>query len=105
MKRRESILELRAFNIIEYGKFPYPVREFRFHPTRMWRFDFAWPDKKIAIEIEGGVFVKGRHSTGIGFTMDTEKYNQAVLLGWRVLRYTIKNLNNISEDLRILIGE
>lgn len=63
------------------------VREFRFHPVRKWRFDFAWPEKKLAIEIEGGAFVGGRHTTGAGFRADLEKYNAAALLGWKVLRF------------------
>ena len=67
---------------------PTPESEYRFHPTRRWRFDFAWPDQKLAVEVEGGVFSNGRHSRGKGFTEDCVKYNQAVLLGWRVLRFT-----------------
>ena len=63
-----------------------PEREFMFHPRRKWRFDFAWPDKKIAVEIEGGV--NGRHQRIGGFTSDCFKYNAAALLGWRVFRFT-----------------
>ena len=70
-------------------RLPDPVREFRFHPERKWRFDFAWPDRKIAVEVEGGVFLpKGGHTTGVGYTKNCEKYNAAALLGWVVLRYT-----------------
>ena len=63
-------------------------REVRFHPPRRWRFDFAIPDLKIAIECEGGIYSNGRHVRGKGFENDCEKYNQAVLDGWRVLRFT-----------------
>ena len=63
-----------------------PIQEFRFHPTRKWRFDFAWPDCKLACEVEGGIFVAGRHSRGAGMKKDMEKYAEALLLGWRVLR-------------------
>lgn len=69
-------------------KVPTPEREHRFHPTRKWRMDFAWPDAKVAAEIEGGVWTGGRHTRGSGFTADAEKYNEAALLGWRVLRFT-----------------
>ena len=69
-------------------------REYRFAPPRRWRFDFAWPDKKLAVEIEGGVWSKGRHTRGKGFINDCDKYNAAVLLGWRVLRFTDKHLND-----------
>ena len=69
---------------------PDPVTEYRFHSTRKWRFDFAWPDSKIALEAEGGTWgsKKSRHTTGKGFEGDCEKYNEAQLLGWRVYRFT-----------------
>ena len=59
---------------------------------RRWRFDFAWPDYKIALEIEGGVFSGGRHVRGKGFTADCEKYSAAACLGWAVLRVTAKHI-------------
>lgn len=61
-------------------------REFAFHPVRGWRFDFAWPDALVALEIEGGVFSGGRHSRGAGIREDMTKYNEAQLLGWMVIR-------------------
>lgn len=64
------------------------VTQHRFHPTRQWRFDFAWPQRKVALEVDGGVHTGGRHTTGAGFTEDCEKVNAAVILGWRVLRVT-----------------
>ena len=42
-----------------------PEREVRFHKTRRWRFDFAYPEKLLAIEIHGGVWSKGRHGRGV----------------------------------------
>ena len=62
--------------------------EYRFHPRRRWRFDFAWPSVKIAVEIDGGAYTRGRHTRGKGFEADCEKMNAAALLGWRVLRFT-----------------
>ena len=52
------------------------------------RFDFAWPDIKLAIEVEGGTFIKGRHSRGTGYAKDAAKYNMAALNGWIVMRVT-----------------
>ncbi|MFH1635532.1 MAG: hypothetical protein ABIG63_16195 [Chloroflexota bacterium] len=64
-----------------------PEREYRFHPTRRWRFDLAWPDENmLAVECEGGIWVNGRHSRGAGFINDCEKYAEATLLGWRIYR-------------------
>ena len=70
----------------------YPLDEFVieyvFAPPRRWRFDFAWPDRLIAVEIEGGSWIKGRHNYGPGFEADCRKYNTAELMGWTVLRFT-----------------
>ena len=65
-----------------------PEREFRFHPTRRWRFDMAYPDHLLAVEIHGGVWSQGRHTRGGGFTKDCEKYTAAAILGWRILHFT-----------------
>ena len=62
------------------------VAEYRFHPTREWRFDFAIPERRVAIEVEGGVWNGGRHFRPEGYLRDMEKYNEAAACGWRVLR-------------------
>ena len=72
---------------IRAAELPEPKREFKFHPERKWRFDFAWPDAMLAVEAEGGVWTGGRHTRGGGFIADCEKYNAAALAGWRVLRF------------------
>ena len=64
------------------------VREYRFDGTRRWRFDFAHPTSKVAVEIEGGVWTNGRHSRGSGFEGDCEKYSTAAVQGWRIIRAT-----------------
>jgi hypothetical protein len=71
---------------------PEPVPEWRFDEVRRWRFDWAWPDHKVALEVEGGVFTRGRHTRGAGFLGDMEKYNRAAVLGWRVLRTTPEDM-------------
>lgn len=73
---------------IRAAKLPDPVREHSFHPTRRWRFDFAWPDLMLAVECEGGQYTQGRHQRPAGFAGDAQKYNEAQLLGWMVLRFT-----------------
>jgi very-short-patch-repair endonuclease len=76
---------------------PDPEREYLFASQlgRRWRFDFAWPDRLIALEIEGLVVMRingqlqvmGRHASITGFKEDCEKYAWAAVLGWRVLRF------------------
>lgn len=83
-------------------KIPF-VREWRFRGTtddRRWRFDFLLlPEElKIAIEVEGGVFVGGRHTRGKGFTNDLMKYNAALMMGFSVLRYTTAQINGIAME-------
>jgi very-short-patch-repair endonuclease len=73
--------------------------EFKFHPTRKWRFDMAIPSLMIAIEYEGVYGIKSRHTTMSGYTGDCEKYNEAVVLGWRVLRFTAKNIRGAFETI------
>ena len=66
---------------------PEPTQEYKFYASRKWRFDFAWLDEYVAVEVEGGIWVRGRHTRGKGYLADMEKYNEAVLLGWKILRY------------------
>jgi len=73
-------IQIRAFRL------PKARRQYRFHPKRRWQFDFAWPELKIAVEIEGGTYLQGRHVRPEGFRNDCKKYNEAALLGWTVLR-------------------
>lgn len=68
------------------------VKEHKFHPKRKWRFDYAIPEYKIALEVEGGVWTGGRHIRAQGFLGDMEKYNTATLMGWRVFRTTPDDL-------------
>lgn len=67
------------------------VAELQFHPVRRWRFDYAIPAAKVAIEIDGGVWAYGRHNRAAGYIGDMEKLNEAARLGWRVLRYTTED--------------
>ncbi len=69
------------------------VREYRFNPRRRWRADFAHPELKILAELEGGIWIRGRHTRGEGYINDMEKYNSATVLGYKVLRYTPEQMD------------
>ena len=87
-----------------YG-IPEPRCEFRFDDVREWRFDFAWIGPKIALEIDGGLFINGGHNRGAYLLHQMEKQNAAVLLGWRVLRYAPHQLTTAARDVIELHGD
>lgn|GEM_PF-1410349 len=107
-KGRSSGLEHDFYLLCLSEGLPEPLwgdNELRFHPTRRWRFDFAWPDYNVAVELEGGVFTHGRtrtnesgekvqqksrHLTPSGFGEDCKKYGEAAILGWLVIRLDTK---------------
>ncbi len=80
-----------------------PEREYRFDAERQWRFDYAWPERRIALEVEGGVWTQGRHTRGKGFLEDMKKYNRAAMLGWRVVRCVPDTLTS-GETIQMLLG-
>jgi len=67
----------------EQAGFPAPLREYAAVPGRRFRWDFAWPDKRVLVEINGGTYAHMGHSTGSGIARDYEKSNLAMLAGWR----------------------
>ena len=73
---------------------PKPEFEFRFHPTRKWRFDIAWPSTTngLFIEVQGGIFIAGGHNRGAQMLKDFEKWNEATCLDWRGLWLQPKDL-------------
>lgn len=73
---------------------PPMVAEHQFHPIRKWRFDYAFLDHLVAVEIEGGAWKNGRHTRGSGFEKDREKYNEAAKSGWRIFRFSPDEAKN-----------
>lgn len=63
-------------------------KEYAFHPVRKWRFDYAFPNYMVAVEVDGGVWTGGRHINPAGYINDMEKLNTAASMGWLVLRIT-----------------
>jgi very-short-patch-repair endonuclease len=78
--------------IIRSMGLPAPVAEHRFAPPRRWRVDFAFPEHKLAIEIEGGYAIQGHHVRVRGFLRDIEKYNTLALHGYALLRFTPRQI-------------
>ena len=78
--------------ILESLGLPEPEREYRFDAKRRFRFDFAWPEIKLAVEINGGIWtLKPSHSRA-GHIRDMEKLNLAAEMGWIVLQYEPKKI-------------
>lgn len=76
-----------------------PVTEHKkWHSKRQWRFDMAWPHLKIAVEYEGLFSEKSRHTNPTGYNRDSNKYNEAHLYGWIVLRYTAMSPDTLIHD-------
>lgn len=92
MKTKEQKAKARNLQDLKFRAYcrtlgiPDPKAEVQFHSTRRWRFDYAWPEHRVALEIEGGVFTGGRHTSGAGFLKDAEKYNYAACMGWAIIR-------------------
>ena len=111
--REPSYLE-RSFGLmVSQAGLPEPVGEYRFHATRRWRFDFAWPAHMVAVEIEGISPDGGRHQRLPGFLADCEKQEAALLAGWLVYRVPGQWIANATrhawrvetiEALRSLLG-
>lgn len=89
---------------LKVAKLPQPLSEITFHPTRKWRFDYAYVEEKVAVEQEGGLFGKGKrcpvcgrapvagHSSIARLKADLEKYSEAAAIGWRIIRVTPQQL-------------
>lgn len=100
MSKLEEALALQ----IKAVKLPEPEREYRFAAIatggigsgvrkrlkdaglKDWRMDYAWPDLMLAVEVEGGGFINGRHNRGVGFAEDLRKYSEAMSMGWTLYR-------------------
>lgn len=94
VKKAQQVDELHGKVLAQLVGFPDPVTELLFHPKRKWRFDFAWEEQKLALEIHGGIHSGGRHTRGRGFVEDRAKMNEATLLGWTVLEVTPEHIKS-----------
>lgn len=64
------------------------TEEARLVPGRQWRWDFAFHEARLAVEVQGGIWSHGAHSRPWGVMRDLEKHNALVLAGWRDLFVT-----------------
>jgi hypothetical protein len=93
-KAKEQARKLAQLVEMNLSELPGHKKEIIFHPVRKWRFDYSWPELKVALEVHGGIFTNGRHTRGKGFTEDKVKMNAAQLLGWIVIEATTAHVKN-----------
>ena len=77
---------------LKAAKIPFE-REVRCHPVRRWRLDFLVEGTKIAVEVQGGIWSGGRHTTG-AVEKEYEKENTALLMGYKILKVTAKHIRS-----------
>ncbi len=106
-KKRSSALEWLDLNLTYWcnqNKLTLE-KEYRFDPERKWRFDYCIPAHRIGIEFEGGIYLKtSGHNTAKHYTKDTDKYNRATVLGYRIIRVTAANYKSVLDHLKKMIG-
>lgn len=102
--RAVSVGEALLARQLDAMKIPY-IKEFQFHPERKWRADFRIDGYPILVECEGGIWSQGRHTRGKGFEGDCEKYNQAAILGYHVLKGSTQQVKSgrLLRDIENLI--
>lgn len=86
-------------------------REYQFDLLRKWRADYLITSRPlngqiILVEIEGGVFSRGRHVRGVGYENDMRKYNAAQSKGYYVFRFSTNMVNRgeAKEFLRLRLS-
>lgn len=82
-----SALERAILTQIKMCGLPEPETQAMLIPGRKWRWDLAWPSKRLAVEIQGGIWTRGKHGRASGIIKDMDKLNAAQLAGWRVLQF------------------
>ena len=96
-----DVLVFRYMLILHNINIPESEYMFAKELKRKFRFDYCYTKHKLAIEIEGGIWINGRHNRASGFIKDMEKYNIACILGYRILRFTIQDLKKESTYITI----
>lgn len=93
MNPRSALEQTLAWQVRAAG-LPTPCPEYLPIPGRKFRFDFAWPELRLLVEVQGGVWNGGKHGRGSGILKDQEKLNLATLAGWRILQVSENHITN-----------
>mgnify|MGYP003349742837 FL=1 len=80
------------------------VRNFVFDVKRLWEFDFAWPERRLAVELQGGQWTFGRHTRGgHEYRDELAKHRAAAIQGWLVLCYTTDDITGKTKGIPALV--
>ena len=86
--RFPAIELIREYSDIDAWEKDYPERYSKSKRSKRYRLDFAHPNSCTGIEIQGGVYNRGRHVTGSGYERDCRKYNLAYTSEWTIFLLT-----------------
>jgi hypothetical protein len=77
-------------------EFTAPIQQYEAIPDRKFRYDFAFPDLRILVEVQGGICARTRmgHSSVTGQERDAEKLNLASAYGYRMFHFTTKMIED-----------
>lgn len=70
------------------------IREYQALAPRRYRFDFYIPSMNLLIELQGGIWIRGGHTTGGGIQRDCRKMDEAVLAGYNVMHFTTRDVDD-----------
>ncbi|MDI9256348.1 hypothetical protein [Flavobacterium sedimenticola] len=101
----KNAIEFMLKSFYQHGIIPEYVKEHRFDEVKGYRFDWAIPSVKLAIEYEGLFSEKSGHTTIKGYVKDCKKYNLATINGWKILRYTAVNYSDLAQDIELFFSK
>lgn len=84
----DSELEMLLYTRLERAGLPLGEGQCRIVPGRQFVWDRCWRNQRVAVEVQGGIWINGAHSRGSGVERDSIKQSMAAALGWRVLPIT-----------------
>ena len=88
-ERPEGLLAMQ----LQIAKIPF-TPQFTPLPPRKWRWDVAFEQSRLLVDVQGGTWANGRHTRGYGYEQDCEKWNSATVAGWRILIVTTQQVED-----------